>query len=59
VSARGLVLVLILVAIALTLPATLTGNSILGWLGVAAFVGAIAAYVRWRREVRRGRVLDR
>jgi Na+/proline symporter len=58
-SPRALVLVLIAVAIAFTLPATLTGNSILGWLGAAAFAAAIAAYVRWRREVHRGRVLDR
>ena len=58
-SARALVVVLIVVAIAFTLPATITGNSILGWLGAAAFLGAIAAYVRWRREVRRDRVLDR
>ena len=58
-SARGLVVVLIVVAIAFTLPATLTGNAILGWLGAAALIGALAAYVRWRREVRHGRVLDR
>jgi LPXTG-motif cell wall-anchored protein len=59
VSSRALVIVLIVVAIAFTLPATITGNSVLGWLGAAAFVAALVAYVRWRREVRRGRVLDR
>ncbi len=58
-SARGRVLVLIAVAIAFTLPATLTGNAILGWLGFAAFAAAIVSYLLWRREVRRGRVLDR
>ena len=58
-SSRALVLVLIVVAIVFTLPATITGNSILGWIGAAAFILAILAYVRWRREVRRGRVLDR
>ncbi len=58
-SARGRVVLLIAVAVALTLPATLTGNAILGWLGVAAFAGAIVSYVLWRRDVRRGRVLDR
>jgi hypothetical protein len=58
-SPRGLVLVLIAVAIVFTLPATLTGNSVLGWLGVVAFAAALVAYVRWRLAVRRARVLDR
>jgi hypothetical protein len=58
-SPRALVLVLIVVAVTLTLPATLTGSSVLGWLGFLAFAAALVAYVRWRIEVRRGRVLDR
>ena len=60
VSPRARVLALIAVAVAFTLPATLTGNSILGWLGFVAFVAAIVAYVAWRLDVRRrGRVFDR
>lgn len=58
-SPRALVLVLIGVAIAFTLPATITGSSILGWLGALAFVAALVAYVRWRLTVRRARVFDR
>lgn len=58
-SPRALVLVLVALAIVFTLPATITGNSILGWLGFLAFAAALVAYVRWRIAVRRGRVLDR
>jgi hypothetical protein len=58
-SPRARVLVLAALAVAFTLPATLTGNAILGWLGIAAFAAAIVAYVAWRLDVRRGRVFDR
>ena len=59
ITPRGRLLLLSAIAIAFTLPATATGNPILGWLGIAAFAGALVAYVAWRREVRRGRVFDR
>ena len=49
---RWLVLLLAATA-ALALVATLTQSRIAGWLGVAALLGAVAAYVQWRRAVRR------
>ena len=49
-------LVLLLAAAgALALVGTLTHSAIAGWLGVAALIGSVAAYVYWRREVRRTR----
>jgi hypothetical protein len=51
---RWLVL-LLAAAAALALVGTLTHSAIAGWLGVAALVGAVAAYVQWRRVVRRTR----
>ena len=47
--------VLLVAAAALALAGTLAQSAVVGWLGVAAFVGAVAAYVVWRREVRRTR----
>jgi hypothetical protein len=51
---RWLILLLVAAA-ALAFIGTLTRNAVLGWLGVAALLGAVAAYVFWRREVRRTR----
>jgi hypothetical protein len=48
VSPRRLVVVLMLAAAAFALAATLTGSPVAGWISVALFVGAVAAYVRWR-----------
>jgi hypothetical protein len=48
---------LIVAAPALALVGTLTGSTVAGWGGVAALVAAFAAYIYWRRGVRReGRV---
>jgi hypothetical protein len=48
-------LLLLAVAALLALVGTLTHNRIAGWLGIVALAGAVAAYVQWRREVRRTR----
>ena len=45
--------VLIAAAAALALVGTLAQSAVVGWLGVAALLGAVAAYVQWRRTVRR------
>jgi len=46
---------LIAAAAVLALVGTLTQSAVAGWLGVAALVGAVAAYALWRRDVRRER----
>jgi hypothetical protein len=46
---------LLAIAAALALVGTVTHSPIAGWLGVAALLGAVAAYIQWRREVRRTR----
>ena len=46
---------LLAAAAALALVGTVTHSAIAGWLGLAALVAAVAAYVQWRREVRRTR----
>jgi hypothetical protein len=48
-------LALLVAAGVLALIGTLTRNAVAGWLGVAALVAAVVAYVQWRREVRRAR----
>ena len=49
------IVVLLVAAAALALLGTITQNAIAGWAGVAALLGAVAAYVQWRRTVRRTR----
>ena len=46
---------LLAVAALLALVGTVTQSAIAGWLGVAALLGAVAAYFQWRRAVRRTR----
>ncbi len=46
-------MLLLAAAGALALVGTLTQSAVVGWLGVAALLGAVAAYVLWRRTVRR------
>jgi membrane protein DedA with SNARE-associated domain len=48
-------LVLLVTAGVLALVGTLTQIAVAGWLGIAALLGAVVAYVQWRREVRRTR----
>ena len=48
-------LLLLGVAALLALVGTVTHSAIAGWLGVAALVGSVVAYVHWRRVVRRTR----
>ena len=50
---RAILFGLLLVAAAFALIGTLAHSAVAGWLGVAALVGALAAYVQWRRAVRR------
>ncbi len=49
------IVVLLVAAAALAFLGTVTQSALAGWLGVAALLGAVAAYVFWRREVRRTR----
>jgi hypothetical protein len=46
---------LLVAATALALVGTLAHSALAGWLGVAALLAALAAYVQWRRAVRRAR----
>ena len=49
------IVVLLAAAAAFALLGTITQSALAGWLGVAALLGAVVAYVFWRREVRRTR----
>ena len=52
---RLLLVGLLVLAAVFALIGTLSHSAVAGWLGIAALLGAVAAYFQWRRAVRRTR----